>query len=120
MQTATQTATSNAMPGLPTLEPSHTLTFGTDVTGATLSPDGSALLLVRARHSVDVWDALTYWWPELSIALALLALLVIGIRVSKRPNSLGEPHCRRCGYMLRNLQQARCPECGYERAMRRP
>ncbi|HVP72865.1 MAG TPA: hypothetical protein VMS30_03955 [Phycisphaerales bacterium] len=120
MQRATQAASSTTMPALPTLEPSYTFSFGTDVTGATLSADGQSLLLVRARQSVDVWDALTYWWPELSIILALLTLLIIGLRVSKRPNALGEPHCRRCGYMLRNLQETRCPECGYARAVQHP
>ena len=75
--------------------------------GVTVEPNSSSEFL---RGWID-WEAGTPWvkFPLYAVFLvvAILTLLVWRF-VPKFPRG----HCRRCGYNLTGLTEARCPECG--------
>ena len=63
----------------------------------------------------NVWAVPAYFGRELIAAPAVLIGLLVArrmVRLMRRRWTIGEPHCRRCGYCLSKLTSDRCPECG--------
>lgn len=60
------------------------------------------------------------WWALWCVCVFVRGLLwaftmlcTIGVyHLFARQDVLGGPYCRRCGYVLRGLDEPRCPECG--------
>jgi len=49
----------------------------------------------------------------LALATVLAGMIIAANLFIGRRRYVGtEPHCRRCGYLLRGLESSRCPECG--------
>ena len=79
-------------------------------------PDGKALSL-GVEPRANVWEVIVFFWPELAMAALLLLLLWPAWRiwrVMRRPQAVGQPHCRRCNYQLTGITSSNCPECGAE------
>lgn len=112
---ATTQPVANAPAAPLVLQPTQTfqtgpLSIGTPIVAA--SPDGRAVFLLTSEKSVNLWKSLVYLSPELLIGFGLLAAILVMRRVARRPQMLGEWHCRRCNYLLKNHFGDRCPECG--------
>ncbi|MBX3407943.1 MAG: hypothetical protein KF869_14385 [Phycisphaeraceae bacterium] len=123
-----------------TLEPTHRIKFdGSDrISHISFSPDGHTAYCLVPGQRVDLWALGREWWPELLggvLTLLVLAYLLVLLRVLRRPQRRGAPHCRNCNYDVtvqaphsvlprRERQQpARgtlCPECGTDLSLRRP
>lgn len=64
-----------------------------------------------------------HFWPWIlgcGLAIVTLVCAVSCIRILRRPQRTGHPHCRRCNYDLVGAQGAPCPECGTDLKRRRP
>ncbi|MBX3402376.1 MAG: hypothetical protein KF699_03085 [Phycisphaeraceae bacterium] len=123
-----------------TLEPTHRIKFdGSDrISHISFSPDGHTAYCLVPGQRVDLWALGREWWPELLggvLTLLVLAYLLVLLRVLRRPQRRGAPHCRNCNYDVtvqaphsvlprRERQQpARgtlCPECGADLSRKRP
>ena len=86
----------------------------TNIQDIVLLPDGSHLLAVFRIGSVNLWSLLVYGWVEIVATVAVGTLVVALWRLLHRRRAIGQPHCRRCNYLLVNLGADVCPECGIE------
>ncbi len=77
-----------------------------------LAPDGEHIYAHFQVGSVNLWAVLVFYWPEIVGVLIGLMLLVMLWRLIRRKRIVGQPHCRRCNYLLINAPSDRCPECG--------
>lgn len=125
---------------IPTIEPSRRIDAG-DLLGfpsLDFSPDGATLYFAETASSINLWSAGVALWPEiLGAVAALCAILAVWVilRVRRRPQTVGAPHCRGCNYNV--VAQAPdavkrgadrrppppgtlCPECGADLARRPP
>ncbi len=73
---------------------------GRDLSLASTAPWWHTFVIAAAYEGVYV------------LALCPLSVLTFALLSRARATDDGETHCRRCGYILRGLSQARCPECG--------
>ena len=100
----------------PPLLPTGVFTYpgDTNIQDIVLLPDGSHLLAVFRIGSVNLWSVLVYGWIEIVATVAVGILVVALLRLLHRRRVIGQPHCRRCNYLLVNLGADVCPECGIE------
>lgn len=77
-----------------------------------LASDGEHIYVDFHVGSVNLWAVLVFYWPEIVGVLFGLMLLVMLWRLIRRKRIIGQPHCRRCNYLLIKAQSDRCPECG--------
>ena len=110
----------------------HHLPFpGSDgATSIAFAPDSRSVYINIHTPTVDIWERLVWFWPELfGAALVLLTItcLLLGLRTARRPQRRGHPYCPRCNYEV-TAQLAPgatpggpvCPECGCDLRRRRP
>lgn len=108
------------------------------VRSVAFSPDGGTLYVHYEVGAIDVWPIVVFYWPEwvgALVALGTVAALWCVVRVSRRPQVKGAPHCRACNYDLsahagvrgagerggfEGAAGAKCPECGVGLDVRRP
>lgn len=97
-------------------QPDGVFTFRGDtrIQDIVLAPEGTHAYAIFQIGSVNLWAVLVFFWPEITATLVTLCIGVALWRVLRRRRRLGEPHCRRCNYLLTNLSGDRCPECGFE------
>lgn len=123
-----------------TLEPTHRIKFeGSDrIAHVSFSPDGNTAYCLVAAQRIDLWALGRQWWPELlggALTLLVLAYLLVLLRVLRRPQIRGTPHCRKCNYDVTVQAPASvlprserrypapgtlCPECGTDLSRKRP
>jgi hypothetical protein len=109
------------------IQPAHDLTFGdatvSRVQSVVFGADNHIYATI-SDTSLNAWSIVVYYWPEVLgaiLALVLLTLFVPIIRIARRPQVAGAPHCRRCNYDLSaSPADGPCPECGVELARVRP
>ncbi len=122
------------------MEPTHHVAFpGVQfVWTVDFSPDGRVAYCLVDGSGVDLWAAGVSRWPQVLgglLGVLLLVYALIVLRVRRRHQVKGEPHCRRCNYNLvshapdsvkkgaaRRLPAAGtlCPECGVDVSKRLP
>ncbi len=98
----------------PPLLPTGVFTYpgDTNIHDVVLLPGGSHALAVFRIGSVNLWSLLVYGWIEIVATVAVGILVVALWRLLHRRRAIGQPHCRRCNYLLVNLGADVCPECG--------
>ena len=68
------------------------------------------------RKSVDLtaWNLWVAgrWWVDVPLYAVFLAVALPTLLVWRFVPKFPRGHCRRCGYNLTGLTEARCPECG--------
>ena len=98
----------------PPLLPTGVFTYpgNTNIHDVVLLPDGGHALAVFRIGSVNLWSLLVYGWVEIIATVAVGILVVAMWRLLHRRRDIGQPHCRRCNYLLVNLSADVCPECG--------
>ncbi|MEE8129298.1 MAG: hypothetical protein V3T48_03370 [Vicinamibacterales bacterium] len=98
----------------PPLLPTGIFTYpgDTHIHDVVLLPGGSHALAVFRIGSVNLWSLLVYGWVEIVATVAVGILVVALWRLLHRRRAIGQPHCRRCNYLLVNLGADACPECG--------
>ena len=90
----------------------------TQIRDIILAPDGRSAYAVFAIGSVNIWAVLVYHWVEIAAAVIGVTVALMLWRVVRRRREIGQPHCRRCNYLLVNFSGTACPECGVELADR--
>ncbi|QQE10435.1 hypothetical protein JD969_13090 [Planctomycetota bacterium] len=105
---------------LPTVEPIAQLILPKGNEIESLQPISNStqddmLIWVKVLHT-DVWEIITYLWPELlSIILIILGFTLIILWFKKRNKlrdvKVGEPYCKKCCYVI-DQSTSVCPECG--------
>ncbi len=76
-----------------------------------VAPAGQSRIAVYGgTEVVNVWAALVHIWPESFACLVGIPAAIMLLRSIPRRGC--EEHCRACGYCLRGIGSARCPECG--------
>ena len=118
-----QEATQAGADPLADYKPVHQLSFPGNprIISAAFSADGRSILVHLSDQSINVWEVLVHYWPEVLGTFTAGAMLGVGfvlLRISRQQQVVGEPHCRHCGYCLKDCQSGCCPECG--RSVRRP
>lgn len=113
-----------AQPGNPVdrLPPGVLLPSGRiEVTGAesvdvlSVSNDGPHAWVVVSYPTINAWPWLVHRWVALATAALVGIVVIVGIRMWRilaRPQEIGKPHCRGCGYCLFGVAGRECPECG--------
>lgn len=86
------------------------------------SPDGTELYVSYCAWAIDIPSAIAYLWPEWLGVAAVLATVVLCVRVRHRVRAAvqvsGLVYCKRCNYCVEGLASARCPECGVVMTLR--
>ncbi len=112
-------------PDLPTIAPSHVIQGPErQVLSMVLAPDGSTAWYATSTpvaslssllHIASLWIFFGY------IFLSLTILLIVRLRIRRRPRTIGRLYCRRCNYDLTDSPAAQaCSECGVHLSKRRP
>ncbi len=96
------------------LSPSGVFTYpgDTQIHDVIVLPDGLHALVLLRIGSVNVWSVLVYYWVEILAVVAVSLVFVLLWRLLGRSRVTGEPHCRRCNYLLVGFDGKVCPECG--------
>ena len=78
------------------------------------TPEPPSFLFQRHNDGLSGWLDLGKWESVLFVPLAYVFLVVAipTLLVWRLAPRFPRGHCRRCGYNLKGLTEARCPECG--------
>ena len=74
-------------------------------------PDIRKAIIVRFLRPTRLGRNLDKW-TEFSLLAVLLLVAIPTLLVWRFVPKFPRGHCRRCGYNLTGLTEARCPECG--------
>lgn len=108
-----------------TVEPTHVvaLTETWRVQAVAYSPDGAVLYVLHEDLALSLWAIGVHFWPWIlgfCLAILTLACAVACVRILRRPQLAGHPHCRRCNYDLVGATDGPCAECGTDPTRSRP
>lgn len=87
------------------------LRWGIYATSGLILLDGLALVYYWGMLEYNLRGLCMFYGFPLLVG-ALIAFIVGYIQIRSRCLYGGRMHCRRCGYLLRELKEARCHECG--------
>lgn len=97
--------------------PTHIIRFPNEesVTLLTPSQDGALLYVGTERYAIHIGRALDVYFQWWAAPLAVLIVLIAGIRILRCLKNRQRPkviYCRKCNYELSGTAAAKCSECG--------
>lgn len=104
-------------PDLPVLPPAHTCVFPDPggVRSLAMAPGEPLLYAQTSVRAVNLWPNVVGLWPEVLggvVFVGACLLLLVVLRVRRRPRRPGLRYCRGCNYEISPGAGAVCPECG--------
>ena len=109
-------AREDTIDALPVRPPDRVFTYPGDtrILDLAIAPDGGHVYAVMRIGTVNLWAVAVYRWPEIALVVAIAVPAIALWRLLRRRQAIGQPHCRRCNYLLVDGGSLTCPECGIE------
>ncbi len=99
---------------VPVRQADRVFTYPGDTSIRSIHPgaDGEHIYALFQVGSVNLWAVLVYHWVEIAALAGGITAAMLLWRLLRRRQEIGQPHCRKCNYLLVNFSGDCCPECG--------